>query len=163
MAFFHSGEGLRVDVLKYVLGRLKVLHDWLATQKAYRFFSSSLLFVYEGDSQEDFKADVRMIDFAHVFEIKACIGLRPRSQRQDGGFDDGYVKGLKRLLVFLERFLTHKKGESALLRPSVRLSSPAAHACRLRRAAARRLRATTMRAPSWRRSRQISASPSTRT
>lgn len=57
-----------------------------------RFYSSSLLFVYEGllcipiiyklgNPNVPFKSTVKMIDFAHVFPIT------------DGGTDEGYYKG----------------------------------------------------------------------
>jgi len=69
---------------------LTSLLGWMEIQISYRFYSSSLLFVYDG-STEVFKADVRMIDFAHVSEIK------------DNGVDEGYVKGLKKLIECLRK------------------------------------------------------------
>jgi len=91
--FFHTGDGLRQDIIKYFITRLELIFSWMQTQNLYRFYSSSLLFVFEGDGNV-MKADVRMIDFAHVFTIK------------DGGIDDGYVKGLTTLITLLKKFTT---------------------------------------------------------
>jgi len=89
--FFKNGETIRVDVINFFIKRLLVLFNWMKEQTLYRFYSSSLLFVYDGDDVENY--DVRMIDFAHVFEIK------------DGGLDQGYIKGLKQILRFFEKFV----------------------------------------------------------
>lgn len=93
-AFFYNGNEVRADVIKYFLEKLTSLLGWMEIQMAYRFFSSSLLFVYDG-TMDVFKADVRMIDFAHVAEIR------------DNGVDEGYIKGLKKLIDCLRR-LTEK-------------------------------------------------------
>jgi hypothetical protein len=86
---FSNGKELRKDVINYFLGQLRLLLEWFEEQSLLRFFSSSLLFVYEGEAKE-VKATLKMIDFAHVSEIK------------DGGHDDGYIFGLKNLIKFLE-------------------------------------------------------------
>jgi hypothetical protein len=93
--FFYNGEEIRKDMINYFLGRLETLLTWMESQKFWRFYSSSLLFVYEGDVNSSIKrADIRMIDFAHVFPI--C----------DGGTDDGYVKGLKTLICFFKKYIS---------------------------------------------------------
>jgi len=93
LEFFHNGERIRVDVITYYINRLIILFNWMKEQTSFRFYSSSLLFVYDGASEDNnMKCDVRMIDFAHVFEIK------------DKGTDEGYTKGLKQLLRFFEKF-----------------------------------------------------------
>jgi len=94
LSFFNNGEKIRVDVVTYYIKRIYVLLNWMKEQTLYRFYSSSLLFVYDGADLNDNNpvADVRMIDFAHVFEIK------------DGGTDKGYTKGLKQLLKFFESY-----------------------------------------------------------
>jgi len=91
--FFNNGEDIRTDIINYFIGRLETLLNWMESQKLWRFYSSSLLFVYEGDvNSPHIRADLRMIDFAHVFPIR------------DGGIDDGYVKGLTTLISFLKKF-----------------------------------------------------------
>jgi len=91
--FFEDGSATRDDVVRFMIDRITVLLSWMEVQTVYRFYSSSLLFVYEGVT-DSFRADVRMIDFAHVWEIK------------DNGVDEGYVKGLRRLLECLKQFIT---------------------------------------------------------
>jgi len=95
-SFFFNGNDIRIDVIKYLLDRLSVFLSWMEIQTVYRFYSSSLLFVYDG-ATDSFKADVRMIDFAHVSEIK------------DNGVDEGYVKGLRKLLECLRKLVTSQK------------------------------------------------------
>jgi len=90
--FFNNGVELRQDVIKYLIERLTVLLSWMDIQTVYRFYSSSLLFVYDGIT-DSLKVDVRMIDFAHVSEIR------------DNGVDDGYVKGLRKLIECLRKLI----------------------------------------------------------
>jgi len=89
--FFNNGESIRKDVIKAFLPKLKQVEQWFKSQKHLRFYSSSLLFLYEGSSTEPVKVDVRMIDFAHVHEI------------HDGGKDDGYITGLTNLIKAFEQ------------------------------------------------------------
>jgi len=89
--FFNNGESIRKDVIKAFLPKLKQVEQWFKSQKHLRFYSSSLLFIYEGSSTEPVKVDVRMIDFAHVHEI------------HDGGKDDGYITGLTNLIKAFEQ------------------------------------------------------------
>jgi len=99
----HTKE-IRLDVLSYVIERLEVLHKWMSKQNVWRMYSSSLLFVYEGDKSfqsPHVKADLRMIDFAHVFEIK-----------EKAGKDTGYLMGLTKLIQTLKNF--HSRVTSAL-------------------------------------------------
>jgi hypothetical protein len=104
-----GNEQPRLDVVDYYISRMEVLKEWMEKQTSFRFYSSSLLFVYDGmrksfrlaiiwfstyqlgDDKSPFRADVRMIDFAHVHEIV------------DGGIDEGYLKGLTNLLNFFKR------------------------------------------------------------
>jgi len=90
--FFMNGTDMRFDVIKYYLEKLNFLSSWMETQTHYRFFSSSILFIFDG-AIPAFKADLRMIDFAHVHDIK------------DNGTDTGYSIGLKNLTEILQKFL----------------------------------------------------------
>jgi len=90
--FFDNGNEIRYDVIKYYLEKLNLLYNWMEIQTVYRFYSSSILFIYDGGLNE-LKADLRMIDFAHVHEIK------------DNGTDIGYVFGLKKLIDILKKNL----------------------------------------------------------
>jgi len=89
--FFNNGSKIRYDAIHFFIQKLSILYSWMKEQQVYRYYSSSILFVYDGGSDE-LVADMRMIDFAHVFEIK------------DEGYDTGYVKGLKNLIKFFNQF-----------------------------------------------------------
>jgi len=89
--FFNNGEKVRKHVVEAFLAKVKEVQQWMESQKDLRFYSSSLLFLYEGDETDTAnpKVDLRMIDFAHVHPIK------------DGGRDEGYVTGVKNLVRVL--------------------------------------------------------------
>lgn len=46
--FFHNGYGLRVSVIRKVISKLEQLRQIIEQQSSYRFYSCSLLIVYEG-------------------------------------------------------------------------------------------------------------------
>ncbi|CAJ0929973.1 unnamed protein product [Ranitomeya imitator] len=76
--YLHNGVHLRTDLVEPILSKLKRLISVLEIQASYRFYSSSLLIIYDGTgrppAQETCpKVDVRMIDFAHstVPEMKS--------------------------------------------------------------------------------------------
>ncbi|KAG5676042.1 hypothetical protein PVAND_005897 [Polypedilum vanderplanki] len=50
--FFHNGVRLRTKVIEKVLARLEKLHTVIEQQSSYRFYSCSLLLVYEGKDVE---------------------------------------------------------------------------------------------------------------
>jgi len=90
--FFDNGEGVRKDVVKILLEEVRKFLNWQEHQKSVRVYSSSLLFVYDATNKEP-HGNVKWIDFAHVFPIK------------DGGHDDGFILGLKKLVGYLEDLL----------------------------------------------------------
>lgn len=57
-----------------------------------KFLSFSHFDSFLGDNKSPLRADIRMIDFAHVHAIT------------DGGIDEGYLKGLTNLLAFFKRY-----------------------------------------------------------
>jgi len=87
--YFSDGIKLRKDILRLFFEKLEPINKWFENQFKLRFYSSSLLFVYEGDTSREPVVKLRMIDFAHVFPIN------------DGGKDDGYLCGLKNLKKYL--------------------------------------------------------------
>ncbi|XP_067387716.1 inositol hexakisphosphate kinase 3 [Emydura macquarii macquarii] len=121
--FFHNGNSLRTDLLEPIVSQLKALLSVIEKQSSYRFYSSSLLIIYDGQehkenketldnhSQGHFqninctvphgtghpKADVRMIDFAHT----TCKGSKYNNTIYDGP-DHGYIFGLENLVKILE-------------------------------------------------------------
>lgn len=61
---------------------------------SYRFYSSSLLVIYDGDDSSS-SVDVRMIDFEH----STCAGFR--TDPSHDGVDQGYIMGLNSLIEIL--------------------------------------------------------------
>lgn len=107
IGYLHDGETLRKDVLESYLGKLRKLFDWYSKQQEFRLFASSLLFVYDSThtpipeinthvspgENDCLQADVRMIDFAHVWPV------------EEGGRDEGYIIGLTNLINILQSIL----------------------------------------------------------
>jgi len=85
-SFFDDGTGrIRRDVCSCLVRRMSEILHWCKTAPAFRTYSSSLFFVYDAGLDE-VKADVRIIDFAHVWEIT------------DGGTDTGFIVGVESLV-----------------------------------------------------------------
>uniref|UniRef100_A0A8D0CWT2 Kinase n=1 Tax=Sander lucioperca TaxID=283035 RepID=A0A8D0CWT2_SANLU len=121
--YMHNGKGLRQDLFEPILNKLRTLKAVLERQASYRFYSSSLLIIYEGKEPEGPSVlssgqhtpspllpllpppspsspplvDVRMIDFAH----STFKGFRGDTAVHDGP-DRGYVFGLESLVQILE-------------------------------------------------------------
>uniref|UniRef100_A0A3Q0S810 Kinase n=1 Tax=Amphilophus citrinellus TaxID=61819 RepID=A0A3Q0S810_AMPCI len=106
--YLHNGKGLRQDLFEPILNKLRSLKAVLERQASYRFYSSSLLIIYEGKvssfppapappPQQPPLVDVRMIDFAH----STFKGFRGDTAVHDGP-DRGYVFGLESLVQILE-------------------------------------------------------------
>ncbi|KAL4431979.1 hypothetical protein ABPG77_000246 [Micractinium sp. CCAP 211/92] len=72
-SFAHNDHGLRPsDVYGGpggAIAQLEALESWFAVQRDFRFYSSSVLVLYEGGaaSPEGAKVRVRLVDFAHTF------------------------------------------------------------------------------------------------
>ena len=90
--FFFTGESYRKSVVDAFIKLLEQILAWFDSQKDLRFYSSSLLFLFEGDEEDhkDAAVDLRMIDFAHVHPI------------HDQGKDEGYILGLKNLIGIMK-------------------------------------------------------------
>eukprot|EP01116_Phalansterium_solitarium_P016651 TRINITY_DN3910_c0_g1_i2.p1 TRINITY_DN3910_c0_g1~~TRINITY_DN3910_c0_g1_i2.p1 ORF type:complete len:222 (+),score=91.66 TRINITY_DN3910_c0_g1_i2:205-870(+) len=90
--FFFDGSCYRTDVLLALIERLRrLLASYQSTPTAFRFYSTSLLLMYEGEPSNAAdpmpRVDVRMIDFAHTHRYEPGTEL-----------DDGYLFGLRNLL-----------------------------------------------------------------
>jgi hypothetical protein len=101
-AFLAEGGGaLRRAVAAALLARLEKIVEWFAVQREFHFYASSLLLVYEGAGDAPAaRADVRMIDFAHV-QAAPADGAAAASGR-----DEGYLTGLHTLVRCLQGMLT---------------------------------------------------------
>lgn len=52
LRFFHNGTKLRVQLLELFLDKLKELWVFMDSQQHFRFYSSSLLFLYDGIEEQ---------------------------------------------------------------------------------------------------------------
>ena len=105
--FFHDGERVRVECVAIILDKLKRIRERMAEQRHFKFYSSSLLLVYDGADESPVRADVRMIDFAHT----------QWEHEPDG--DQGYLLGIDTLIRLLRNILSesgekHRIGEVGL-------------------------------------------------
>ncbi|XP_004389877.1 inositol hexakisphosphate kinase 3 [Trichechus manatus latirostris] len=118
--FLHNGTCLRTELLEPILRQLRALLLVIRSQSSYRFYSSSLLIIYDGQEPPErtpgglhpqeapqtalsssprnlTKVDIRMIDFAHT----TYKGPRNELTTYDGP-DPGYIFGLENLIQILQ-------------------------------------------------------------
>lgn len=100
--FFLDGSHKRSDAIAAISDRLYEFLDWIQTQASYKLFATSLLIIYEGDSNQPIKSpdqliDVRWVDFAYASDI------RHEGSSLQSNLDENVVFGLKNLINFLER------------------------------------------------------------
>ncbi|KAG8512132.1 Inositol hexakisphosphate kinase 3 [Galemys pyrenaicus] len=119
--FLHNGTRFRTELLEPIQHQLRALLSVIKSQSSYRFYSSSLLIIYDGQElperttggphpQEALqpqpahgsspgelaKVDIRMIDFAHT----TYKGSWNEHTTHDGP-DPGYIFGLENLIQIL--------------------------------------------------------------
>ncbi|ELU06458.1 hypothetical protein CAPTEDRAFT_164378 [Capitella teleta] len=119
-AFLHNGRRLCKELIRPILRSLQQLRQVIQQQNTFRFYSSSLLIMYEGvddlqpqecahhDNEQTSsegcatcaRVDVRMIDFAHVTHQ----GFRG-DHTVHAGPDAGYLLGLSNLVLLFEQLL----------------------------------------------------------
>jgi len=87
--FIYNGSHHRVELLGPYIERLEKLLYNIEKADCFRFYCSSLLLMYDGDtSMKSPHVEVRMIDFAH------CV-LKHDELNTHKGPDKGYIKGLQ--------------------------------------------------------------------
>lgn len=94
--FFSNGSHFRLDLLKKFISKLIEFQKAAQNETRYRFYSTSLLLLYEGEfddvsAKKETPIDVRMIDFAHTYSL-----LKEEEQ------DDGYLFGLQNFINILQ-------------------------------------------------------------
>ncbi|UJR30852.1 hypothetical protein I4U23_018367 [Adineta vaga] len=99
--YFHNGRTQRLDVLPKIIERLESLYIIVKSLLKYRFYSGSLLIVYDGSPSSNL-IDVRMIDFANTI-----LGTSNDDDLSNNhiGPDKGYLYGLERLIGFFRNIL----------------------------------------------------------
>lgn len=103
---------LELDVISRFVDRLKEIMHAVEKQMTYRFYSSSLLLVYDysgikavvdcGLHDWDECIDVRMIDFAHT----TWAGANDSRVAEYSGPDEGYLFGLRNMIRLLQEIKT---------------------------------------------------------
>lgn len=101
--YLDNGREKRFDILPELIQRLESLYSVISSLNQYRFYSGSLLIVYDGAHQSN-SVDVRMIDFAN--SIRAGID---ESAKNHPGPDKGYLYGLERLIIFFKEILNENQ------------------------------------------------------
>jgi len=84
--FHHSDPHVTSSLLLSAVRQVEAILTWFSSQHTLQFFSSSLLFVFDGANPTELR--VKMIDFAHVLPLHG--GEEER--------DENYLFGLRELL-----------------------------------------------------------------
>lgn len=108
--FLDNGRARRRDVLPEIIERLESLHGVISTLLRYRFYSGSLLIVYDGSAQSNL-IDVRMIDFANT--ISGASGGGDDAPNHHVGPDKGYLFGLECLLGIFRAIMTDGESQAS--------------------------------------------------
>ena len=114
--FLHDGVRVRTELIAHIVHKLQKLIDIVSQQNCFRFYSSSLLIMYEGlqdqdegaamktDDSEHCCVDIQMIDFANTCHKGQKKGTNTPIH---SGPDRGYMYGLENLVMMLNN-LTSK-------------------------------------------------------
>jgi Inositol polyphosphate kinase len=94
--FLHDGISLNDIVARSFKDKLEELKKVFENQSKFRFYGSSLLFLYES-GDDAVRVDLKMIDFAHVWPIEG-----PDSHEERDG---GYLVGIDTLLSGIEQVM----------------------------------------------------------
>lgn len=96
--FLYDGVRQRREVIQPVYDRLCHFYQCVSQQDTFRFYSSSLLIIYEGQQSPStpVRVDVRAIDFAHT--INESSALQNDKTQVHKGPDKGYLLGIKTLI-----------------------------------------------------------------
>ncbi|KAK4512621.1 Vacuolar protein sorting-associated protein 55 [Mucor velutinosus] len=113
-AYLDNGNGCQIKHIPVIVRKLRRLARIVKTMNDYRFYSSSLLMIYDGNASSDRKIDVRIIDFANCVtsEDVQCQYQNFTYPPRNKGPDNGYLLGLKSLVLCFERIFA-KHGGSA--------------------------------------------------
>jgi len=91
--FFYDGKSLRKSVVEKFIKEIQKVQLWMQSQRQFKIYSGSLLFVYDADPNSTIQPRLRMIDFAHAIPS------------YDGKPDESYLTGISNLLHHLTSLL----------------------------------------------------------
>jgi hypothetical protein len=109
--FIDNGCVKRLDILPAIIERLESLYIIINSLVKYRFFSGSLLIVYDGSPQSNL-IDVRMIDFANTMRDTT---INDESSENYIGPDKGYLCGLESLIKYFREILNDGEKNSTII------------------------------------------------
>jgi hypothetical protein len=92
-AFLFNGSMIRVDLIPSLLEKLRNIIG-VVEHSPFRFYTSSLLFIYDGDGHPG-AIDVRLVDFAHAIY----------KGTKEGEADDGFLFGMRNLVALFNSIL----------------------------------------------------------
>jgi hypothetical protein len=104
--YFDNGHEKRLDVIPEIIKRLESLYIIINSLLKYRFYSGSLLIVYDGSPQSNL-IDVRMIDFANIIRNNT----NDDSSNTHTGPDKGYLSGLEHLIGVFKDILNDSENK----------------------------------------------------
>lgn len=93
-AFLYDGDCLRAELIPPILNKLKNIIS-VVELSPFRFYTSSLLFIYDGDDDSGASMDVRLVDFAHAVY----------KGTKEGEPDDGFLFGMRNLVSLFTQIL----------------------------------------------------------
>jgi hypothetical protein len=102
--YLDNGESCQIQHIPVLLRKLRRLAGVIRQLNGYRFYTSSLLVIYDGDNDSKRKIDIRIIDFDHCVsanEIREHGDKMTYPPTHDGP-DKGYLLGLKTLVHCFE-------------------------------------------------------------
>ena len=125
--FLYSGKRYRWELFPELVKKLKELREVIRKMDSYRFYSSSLLIMYDGDDpkeehgpnvsltsvvhptsditmSKDCDVDVKMIDFGNTTH-RYCV----KDPVKYDGPDEGYILGLTTVINTFETFYKDKQ------------------------------------------------------
>ncbi|CAF1064590.1 unnamed protein product [Rotaria sordida] len=110
--YFDNGRTQRFDIISDIIERLESLYTIINSLVKYRFYSGSLLIVYDGSLHSKL-TDVRMIDFAHTIYDTATTTTTTTTNDDlsniHPGPDKGYLLGLESLIGYFHEILNNNE------------------------------------------------------
>lgn len=82
-------------VINSIIQQLESILEWFEKRGHLQFICTSVLIIFEGNTENEYRPIVRLVDFAHVKQLTA------------EQHDDGFIVGLKWILKDLKERLEH--------------------------------------------------------
>ena len=102
--YFHNGKRLRTEVIKDFVTEMQEMVEFMENNNSFAFYSSSLLFHYEGGSTPTRGVSLKLIDFSEVYPINGGHGVDVK----EGETNEGVVLGLRNILGYFERLVNEE-------------------------------------------------------